>query len=39
MGNGLGLIGIRERVHALNGQFNLHPADPKGTVLALHIPL
>jgi signal transduction histidine kinase len=39
MGNGLGLIGIRERVHALNGQFNLHPADPTGTVLALHIPL
>lgn len=39
MGKGLGLIGIRERIHALNGQFNLHPADPRGTVLALHIPL
>lgn len=39
MGKGLGLIGIRERVHALNGQFNLHPAEPKGTVLALNIPL
>lgn len=39
MGKGLGLIGIRERVHALNGHFNLHQADPTGTVLALNIPL
>lgn len=39
MGKGLGLIGIRERVNALNGQFNLHPAEPKGSVLGMNIPL
>lgn len=39
MGKGLGLIGIRERVNALHGQFNLHRAGPKGSVLALNIPL
>ncbi len=39
MGKGLGLIGIRERVHALNGQFYLHRATPSGAVLGLSIPL
>jgi two-component system sensor histidine kinase UhpB len=39
MGKGLGLIGIRERVHALHGQFNLHQAEPTGSVLTLTIPL
>lgn len=39
MGKGLGLIGIRERVHALHGQFNLHQAEPTGSVLTLSIPL
>lgn len=39
MGKGLGLIGIRERVHALHGQFNLHQAEPNGSVLTLTIPL
>ena len=39
LGKGLGLIGIRERVHALQGQFNVHQADPHGTVLSLTIPL
>ena len=39
MGKGLGLIGIRERVNALHGQFNLHQAEPTGSVLALNIPL
>lgn len=39
MGKGLGLIGIRERVHSLHGQFNIHPAEPTGTILELNIPL
>ncbi|HAO25334.1 MULTISPECIES: sensor histidine kinase [unclassified Methylophaga] len=39
MGKGLGLIGIRERVHALNGLFKLHQAEPTGSVLTLNIPL
>jgi len=39
MGKGLGLIGIRERVHELTGEFYLHQADPKGAVLGLSIPL
>ncbi len=39
MGKGLGLIGIRERVNSLHGQFNLHHAEPTGSVLALNIPL
>jgi len=39
MGKGLGLIGIRERVHALNGLFKLHQAEPTGSVLTLNIPI
>jgi len=39
MGKGLGLIGIRERVHALHGLFKLHQAEPMGSVLTLNIPL
>lgn len=39
MRKGLGLIGIRERVHALNGQFYVRQAEPSGTVLGLSIPL
>lgn len=39
LGKGLGLIGIRERVNALSGQFNLYPATSQGTVLMLKVPL
>lgn len=39
LGKGLGLIGIRERINALSGQFNLYPATSQGTVLMLNIPL
>lgn len=36
---GLGLINMRERVTALSGQLDMHPAESQGTVLVLTIPL
>ncbi|EMR12412.1 two-component sensor histidine kinase [Methylophaga lonarensis MPL] len=36
---GLGLIGIRERCHALDGRFELKNNHPTGTVMHLSIPL
>lgn len=32
---GLGLIGLRERVESLGGQFSLTPAQPTGTILSM----
>lgn len=37
--NSFGLIGVEERVHALNGEFQIDSKPGKGTVLAFHIPL
>jgi two-component system sensor histidine kinase UhpB len=34
-----GLLGIRERIQALNGRFNLHSAHDKGVVVEARIPL
>lgn len=36
---GLGLLGIRERVEALNGQVEIHNTPQQGTVLKLRLPL
>ena len=33
-----GLLGMRERVQALHGSFNVHSAPNKGTTIAIHIP-
>jgi len=38
-GNGLGLTGIRERVGALRGEFELRSAPGAGTTLSITIPL
>ena len=35
----LGLIGIQERVHSLNGEFNIRGIPSKGTTLTVSIPL
>lgn len=35
---GVGLVGMRERVHELGGDFNIH-SDAEGTTLAVQIPL
>jgi signal transduction histidine kinase len=34
-----GLIGVQERIHALNGEFRIDSAPGKGTVLMIFIPL
>jgi signal transduction histidine kinase len=37
--NSFGLVGVEERVHALNGEFFISSAPGKGTTLTIHIPL
>lgn len=37
-GKGLGLVGIRERSHALGGRFEISNGTPKGTQLTIAIP-
>ena len=37
--DGLGLIGIRERVEGLNGEFELKSAPDRGTCIMARIPL
>ncbi len=34
-----GLLGIRERVRIMDGQFNIIPNKPKGTIIEVNIPL
>lgn len=36
---GIGIIGMRERVHALNGTLRLHAAPGAGTEVAITLPL
>lgn len=38
-GNSFGLVGVEERVHALNGEFRIDSAPGRGTTLIIHIPL
>ena len=38
LGFGLGLVGIRERVLALDGQMSVHAMPNKGLVLSVRIP-
>ncbi|WNB75095.1 histidine kinase [Methylomonas koyamae] len=38
-GSGLGLLGMRERVAALNGEFSLAIAEPHGLQVAVSLPL
>jgi signal transduction histidine kinase len=35
---GLGLLGIEERVHRLNGQFVIHSEEGNGTLLSIELP-
>lgn len=37
--NSFGLVGVEERVHALNGKFVIASAPGAGTTLTIHIPL
>lgn len=37
--NSFGLVGVEERVHALNGEFLITSAPGKGTTLTIYIPL
>lgn len=37
--SGIGLLGIRERVTALNGQLNLTLAQPQGLIISLWLPI
>ncbi|MGE5623343.1 MAG: ATP-binding protein, partial [Bacillota bacterium] len=37
--NSFGLVGVEERVHALNGKFHIASTPGQGTVLTIHIPL
>ncbi|MEZ4594618.1 MAG: ATP-binding protein [Chloroflexota bacterium] len=37
--NRLGLVGMRERVELLGGQFELHSALGHGTTIRTHLPL
>ncbi|HJV54032.1 MAG TPA: CHASE domain-containing protein [Noviherbaspirillum sp.] len=37
--NSFGLVGVEERVHALNGKFLITSTPGHGTVLTIHIPL
>lgn len=36
---GMGLLGMRERVEAMNGGFELHSQEGQGTTILIHIPL
>lgn len=38
-GTSFGLVGMEERVHALNGEFLISSTPGKGTVITVHIPL
>jgi signal transduction histidine kinase len=38
-GNSFGLVGVEERIHALNGEFLITSAPGKGTTLTIYIPL
>ncbi|WKJ91585.1 sensor histidine kinase [Methylomonas montana] len=37
--SGIGLLGMRERVLALNGQFSLQIAEPHGLIIQIRLPL
>lgn len=37
--NSFGLVGVGERIHALNGKFQITSAPGKGTTLTIYIPL
>jgi len=37
--NSFGLVGVEERIHALNGEFIITSAPGKGTTLTIYIPL
>ncbi len=37
--NSFGLVGVEERIHALNGEFLITSAPGKGTTLTIYIPL
>ncbi len=37
--HGIGLLGMRERVAALNGQFSLHLANPHGLLIQVRLPI
>jgi PAS domain S-box-containing protein len=37
--NSFGLVGVEERIHALNGKFIIDSAPGRGTTLAIYIPL
>lgn len=39
IGKGMGLIGMRERVHSLNGEFDLESESGQGTNIIITIPL
>jgi PAS domain S-box-containing protein len=39
MANSFGLVGVEERIHALNGEFQIASTTGKGTALAVFIPL
>ena len=38
VGKGFGLLGIKERVHAMGGQFALHSAEGDGTSIVVTVP-
>ncbi|MEC4721930.1 CHASE domain-containing protein [Noviherbaspirillum sp. CPCC 100848] len=38
-GNSFGLVGVEERIHALNGEFRITSARGEGTTLTVYIPL
>jgi signal transduction histidine kinase len=38
-GNSFGLVGVEERIHALNGRFIINSAPGHGTTLTIFIPL
>lgn len=37
--NSFGLVGVKERIHALDGEFHIDSMPGKGTALAIYIPL
>jgi len=37
--HGIGLLGMRERIAALNGRFALHIAKPHGLIIQASLPL
>ena len=38
-GQGIGLMGMRERAEHLKGSFSIHSSPQKGTVVSVHVPL